>query len=87
MKLDREQLKEHALEAINVYQVMLGSPQDAFWIIHPRDYHILKDLFPSTSKGTPEYPEILNLPAITAYVWRKPPIIAVNIDDVESLLQ
>lgn len=84
-----EELKTHAQNAFKFYQIDLGAPDGAYWLMNPRDYHILAEAFKEkkTFIQEEEFPTILKVPVVTAYVWRKPPIIFMNINDVDFDLE
>lgn len=84
-KLDLVELKIHAEKAYAFYKTELGAPEGAIWIINPRDFHYLKREFDGRNLEVTPMPQLLKLDAVVAHVWRKPPIIAMNIDAIEFL--
>ena len=83
MKLKYDELVKHTKKTYDFYENECGKPEDAFWLIHPRDYHYLKhELEKSVPKIIPA-PQLLGVEAILAHIWRKPPIIAINIKTVD----
>ena len=83
MKLTSQELIKHTRNAFEFYQIELSAPAAAFWIIHPRDYHFLKSEFKEKTVQAKDMPELLGVTAIVAHIWRKPPIIAMNIEDLD----
>lgn len=86
MKRSNEELKAHVENAHKVYLQELGAPEGAFWIMHPRDYHLVGSLFPIKKNQTNDLPEFLKLPTVVAHVWRQLPLIALNVNALQTLI-
>lgn len=87
MKPNLEELVKHTRKVYNFYQHEINNSPEVFWIINPRDYHFLKNEFKEKPDNSTTMPMLLEIPAVVAYVWRKLPIIAMNVqliqDDIE----
>ena len=90
MRMTTEELKSHAEKAFKFYQIELGAPEGAYWLVSPRDFHVLLEAFQEDKKKSltsGEFPTLLGVPAVVAYVWRKPPVIFMNVRDVDFDLE
>lgn len=85
MKYTATQLQAHAEKAYEFYMTELGAPEGAVWIINPRDYHFLKSVFDNNKRDVSPMPQLRGIDAVCAHVWRRPPMIAMNIDAIEFL--
>lgn len=86
-KFNAQELKEHAEKCYAFYHTDLGAPHGAVWIINPRDFHYLKHEFDQDKRDVTPLPQLRGIDAIVAHVWRRPPIIAMNIKDIEFLTE
>ena len=84
-RMTKEDIKIHAEKAYSLYHELIGAPEDACWIINPRDYHYLKAELDEGKRDASPIPQLLGLDAVVAHVWRKPPIIVMNIQAIDFL--
>lgn len=84
-RLSLENLLIHAQKALKVYLGEVSNLENAFWVINPRDFHYLKSELDQEKYRAGDVPNLAGLPALVAHGWRKPPIIAMNIDEIEFI--
>lgn len=83
MRMSYENLIVHAKKAIQVYKNEIGAVKKAFWVINPRDFHYLKSELDHEKYFAGDAPNLAGIRAVIAHQWRKPPIIAININELD----
>ena len=84
-RLTVTQLLRHAQDAIELHKKNIADKENGFWLIHPRDFHFLKRELDNDKFLAGDKPTLAGIEAVLCHSWRKPPIIAMNIGDIQFL--
>lgn len=84
MKIDMLEMSQHVEKLYNEYRNH-GDRKHLLWVMHPRQYHYLKDRFRESKIQTGDFPEILKIPAVVTHVWRQYPVIVLQMQNPEQV--
>ena len=85
LRIHLAELLAHAQKTLELHKTHIGDKENGFWLIHPRDFHFLKSELDQDKLLVGDKPSLAGIEAVLCHSWRKPPIIAMNISEIQFL--